>query len=67
MMSGKFKPRCPRCRQRTVTRFRLELDAFLCDPCLSAVLAGAPRVLDDQTPAPSYPVSHSPLKQWPTT
>ena len=43
LMSGKFKPRCPRCRQRTVTRFRLELDAFLYDRCLSAVLAGAPR------------------------
>ena len=51
-MSGKFKARCPRCDQRTSARFRLELDAFLCDQCNVLVLSGAPPVLEDETPAP---------------
>ena len=67
LMSGKFKPRCPRCEERTLTRFRVDVSAYLCDPCFAAVLAGAPRVLADETPVPEFPVSASPLKQWPRT
>ena len=60
-MSGKFKPVCPRCEGRTLTRFRVDVSAYLCDPCFASVLAGAPTVLetvlDDEVPAPSYRVT----------